>query len=69
MSDKFTFLNIFTMELAQRCSDNGGCTAYSNRIVSFCDTIIVMSVRYHSLGASEISDICSSIATMLRVNT
>ena len=33
--DKFTYLNTFMMELAQKSSDNGGCTVFSCTIGSF----------------------------------
>ena len=29
--DKFTYLNTFVMEVAQRCSDNGGPTVLSRK--------------------------------------
>jgi len=36
--DKFTYLNTFVMELAQRCSDNGGPTVSIKLILQYSKT-------------------------------
>ena len=40
--DKFTYLNTFMMEMAQRCSDNGGPTISYSTVVLY---IGIMEVR------------------------